>query len=532
MAYICVHCRKKKRGWWSLRQDGLDFCSTRCYKRYSEEARATAEEKLQREKEELQREKDARVEETRSVATDIRRLYEQIDSEPANGKPYYDCSNRLVELRQGLTSGHIELGDIYGSVTTESSKICLEIFAGWDKDPPFVSLEAGLQDYLDQVLASDQATASEAQLIEYVVESVRTDLLVRAVSVGLPPGERAHAYHDLAEIKRSGGTRDYWAKPGPEEVYHLEEAEAAFREYLKLEPENWPEMDGLANVLERLGRAREAARVRAKREEIRIRADLESREATRRLHEEFRKLAVEPGSIVDMDLSIRAFNTLWVSGITKIGQILEMSDEELLAVRHFGQKSLDEVKEKLGQRGFVLRGPSEEGRPLQPRPEGEEEEEEEEAELYMPGPDVYLTEPDEDTYEEDFDPEPQEETYEEATPLGFIGNCLRLLASLGLVVQSTAASGDGDVDFVAESTRPLLGGKFIVHCRDRTTPIGQPPLRHLHRAVAAEHAVKGILITRQSFTEAARRFAQGKNLELIDGNYLELLTTTLPPDPY
>ena len=41
------------------------------------------------------------------------------------------------------------------------------------------------------------------------------------------------------------------------------------------------------------------------------------------------------------DLSVRAYNCLKRSGITKIGQLLEMSEEDLLAVRNFGQKSLE-----------------------------------------------------------------------------------------------------------------------------------------------------------------------------------------------
>jgi len=99
-------------------------------------------------------------------------------------------------------------------------------------------------------------------------------------------------------------------------------------------------------------------------------------------------------SIEELDLSVRAYNCLKRSGITKIGQILEMSDEELLAVRNFGQKSLDELKEKLAQRGFVLRPPSEEGLPMEAR--GLEEEEEE---LPVPVPEVYHAEPGEEEEE-------------------------------------------------------------------------------------------------------------------------------------
>ena len=48
-----------------------------------------------------------------------------------------------------------------------------------------------------------------------------------------------------------------------------------------------------------------------------------------------------------LGLSARTFNSLRRSGIVKIGELLERSDDELLGLRSFGQKSLDEVKERL-----------------------------------------------------------------------------------------------------------------------------------------------------------------------------------------
>lgn len=48
-----------------------------------------------------------------------------------------------------------------------------------------------------------------------------------------------------------------------------------------------------------------------------------------------------------LGLSARTFNSLRRSGITKVGELLEMSDDDLLGLRSFGQKSLDEVKERL-----------------------------------------------------------------------------------------------------------------------------------------------------------------------------------------
>jgi DNA-directed RNA polymerase subunit alpha len=60
-------------------------------------------------------------------------------------------------------------------------------------------------------------------------------------------------------------------------------------------------------------------------------------------------------NIEELDLSVRAFNCLKRAGITKVGEILERlerDEEELLAIRNFGQKSLEELKENLKAKGF------------------------------------------------------------------------------------------------------------------------------------------------------------------------------------
>jgi DNA-directed RNA polymerase alpha subunit len=60
-----------------------------------------------------------------------------------------------------------------------------------------------------------------------------------------------------------------------------------------------------------------------------------------------------------LELSMRAFNCLKRAGITKVGEVLEKvsrgQGKELLAIRNFGQKSLDELMEKLQEKGY-LRG--------------------------------------------------------------------------------------------------------------------------------------------------------------------------------
>lgn len=57
--------------------------------------------------------------------------------------------------------------------------------------------------------------------------------------------------------------------------------------------------------------------------------------------------------IEELDLSVRTYNALKRGLITKVGQVVDMNDEDLMAVRNFGRKSLDELRQKLAQRGFI-----------------------------------------------------------------------------------------------------------------------------------------------------------------------------------
>ena len=58
-------------------------------------------------------------------------------------------------------------------------------------------------------------------------------------------------------------------------------------------------------------------------------------------------------AIEELELSVRALNCLKANDVTKVGQLVAMKQEELLTLRNFGQKSLDEIKEKLIERELV-----------------------------------------------------------------------------------------------------------------------------------------------------------------------------------
>jgi DNA-directed RNA polymerase subunit alpha len=60
--------------------------------------------------------------------------------------------------------------------------------------------------------------------------------------------------------------------------------------------------------------------------------------------------------IEDLDLSERPSNCLKRAQINTIGELLQKTEDDLLNITNFGQKSLDEVKQKLDERGLSLRG--------------------------------------------------------------------------------------------------------------------------------------------------------------------------------
>jgi DNA-directed RNA polymerase subunit alpha len=60
--------------------------------------------------------------------------------------------------------------------------------------------------------------------------------------------------------------------------------------------------------------------------------------------------------IENLDLSVRVFNSLKRTGITTIGEVLDMLEkgpEAMLSIRNFGEKSLDELKERLREKGYL-----------------------------------------------------------------------------------------------------------------------------------------------------------------------------------
>ncbi len=61
--------------------------------------------------------------------------------------------------------------------------------------------------------------------------------------------------------------------------------------------------------------------------------------------------------IENLDLSVRVFNSLKRTGITTVGNVLELlekGDDAVMSIRNFGEKSLDELRDKMKEKGFLL----------------------------------------------------------------------------------------------------------------------------------------------------------------------------------
>jgi DNA-directed RNA polymerase subunit alpha len=63
--------------------------------------------------------------------------------------------------------------------------------------------------------------------------------------------------------------------------------------------------------------------------------------------------------VEELGLSARTLNCLKRAGINRVGEVLAMPKRDLLKIRNFGQKSLDELYDQLGEQGFLDDGEEE-----------------------------------------------------------------------------------------------------------------------------------------------------------------------------
>jgi DNA-directed RNA polymerase subunit alpha len=60
--------------------------------------------------------------------------------------------------------------------------------------------------------------------------------------------------------------------------------------------------------------------------------------------------------IENLDLSVRVFNSLKRTGVTTVGDVIELlgkGEEAVMSIRNFGEKSLDELREKMQEKGYL-----------------------------------------------------------------------------------------------------------------------------------------------------------------------------------
>lgn len=112
--------------------------------------------------------------------------------------------------------------------------------------------------------------------------------------------------------------------------------------------------------------------------------------------------------------------------------------------------------------------------------------------------------------------------------LQFESIVLRLLQSMGLDVEQTQASGDGGIDIIARLHQPIIGGMYVIQCKRHAANIGEPCIRDLFGVVHHTRAAKGIVVTTSDFTAQARKFAEGKPIELINGEQFRTMLAKSP----
>lgn len=86
------------------------------------------------------------------------------------------------------------------------------------------------------------------------------------------------------------------------------------------------------------------------------------------------------------------------------------------------------------------------------------------------------------------------------------------------VVQQGGAGPDGGVDVLLQKG----SDRYLVQCKHwRALRVGVQPVRELYGVMAARRVAGGFVVTSGEFTEEARRFAEGREIQLIEGNALQ-----------
>ncbi len=86
------------------------------------------------------------------------------------------------------------------------------------------------------------------------------------------------------------------------------------------------------------------------------------------------------------------------------------------------------------------------------------------------------------------------------------------------VLETGGGGADGGVDLMMKKG----ADRYLVQCKQwRAISVGVEPVRELYGVMAAHRAAGSFVVTSGRFTEEAKRFAPGREIELIDGEQLE-----------
>ncbi len=101
-------------------------------------------------------------------------------------------------------------------------------------------------------------------------------------------------------------------------------------------------------------------------------------------------------------------------------------------------------------------------------------------------------------------------------PIAFEKYVGTLFAKRGYRVQDTQASADEGIDLIVRQGRRMA----VVQCKRYQGSVGQPVVRDLYGVMLHTHADEAYLVTTGTVTTAARRWAEGKPIHLVDQHRL------------
>lgn len=95
-----------------------------------------------------------------------------------------------------------------------------------------------------------------------------------------------------------------------------------------------------------------------------------------------------------------------------------------------------------------------------------------------------------------------------------------LFSKMGYKAQLTSSTGDHGIDVLLINPK---GEKEVVQCKQWNKQVGEPQVRDLFGTMQHEKAVRGWLVAPRGFSVPAKRWANGKSIDLIDDEELTRL---------